>query len=246
MLLGSAALFSLSLYAKAVLTAAAPFVITARCWGAGLSARRAAKVFLAACAVLVLSLLPWWIRNYSIFGEFVPLATINPAWAMQLGNNEHIVDGVLDEDAYNAKFAELHELDDELLIARALKDEAREYILADKARFLKHLALRFKLFWNIQSNSTRTDLGKILLLYNMCLAISWGIAFPMALASLWLNRHRLADFLPLFFLVGYYCAVHLVSIVSLRYRLPLEPFFVVVGSYAMARLIRAMQVRFRR
>jgi hypothetical protein len=50
------------------------------------------------------------------------------------------------------------------------------------------------------------------------------------------GRQRWRALSPIFLLVGFLTAVHMVTIGSIRYRLPLEPFLLVIAARAAANL----------
>jgi hypothetical protein len=61
------------------------------------------------------------------------------------------------------------------------------------------------------------------------------MAFPLAILSVWLNRRKWLELFPIFALIAYYTLIHIVVISSLRYRLPVEPFFLILGADCLSR-----------
>lgn len=78
-------------------------------------------------------------------------------------------------------------------------------------------------------------------LYNVALALSWGISCPLALASFWLSRARWRELLPIVTIVAYFTLIHVVVIASLRYRLPIEPLFIMLGADCFTRAISRLR-----
>ncbi|MDR1508462.1 MAG: hypothetical protein LBS53_02355 [Synergistaceae bacterium] len=227
----------LSLYTKAVITTLIPVLIAARSLFVTDSWRERVKYTLISCVLFIVCVTPWWIRNWSVFGEFVPFTT-SASWNLYLGNNpvnKHVgVDWNTDVDL--EKVREIHALNDELLISKAFSEEAKSYIMANKAEFVRNAWLKFKRFWNFQSNYEGDKYSLAFRLYNLSLLLSWGIACPLGLFSVFLSRKKWKELLPIFLLVLYYTFIHIVVIASLRYRLPIEPFFIILGADCLTRL----------
>jgi 4-amino-4-deoxy-L-arabinose transferase-like glycosyltransferase len=237
--ISSVEVFSLSFYAKAVLTVLTPALVASRSIAA--SERKAArlKYTAASCLILLICFSPWWVRNWQIFGRFVPFTT-SASWNLYLGNNPANknagVDWSADVDA--GEYASIMSLGGELAINEAFAEKAKAYILGDKAAFFRNAWLKFKRFWNFQSNYAGGNYSMAFRLYNLSLALSWGLAFPLGMASAWLNRGKWLELLPIYVLVAYFTIMHVVVIASLRYRLPIEPFFIIVGADSVRRIIR--------
>ncbi len=235
----SALTMILSLYVKATITTVMPLLIASRSlvvtnkWG------KRMQYMLASCFLFVLCMSPWWIRNWNIFGEFIPLTT-SASMNLYLGNNpvnKHVgIDWSTDVDLEKVK--EIHELKDELLISKAFSKEAKSYIMNNKVEFVTKMWPKFKRFWNFRSNYEGDKYSMAFRMYNLFLLLSWGIACPLGLLSAFLNREKWKDFLPIFFLIAYFTFVHVVSIASLRYRQPIEPFFIILGADCVTRFLK--------
>lgn len=234
----AAATFVLSLYVKATITSVMPFLMLSRALFVKRSWRERARAFVLSCVIFAVMLTPWWVRNYAVFGEFVPFTTSASA-NLYLGVNpvnRHVgIDWSTDVDLDEVN--EIRALGDELAISRAYSEKSREYIMADKAEFLRRMPLKFIRFWNFQSNYKGDKYSLAFVLYNVMLALSWGVACPLALVSFWLNRARWRVFLPIFTIIAYFTLIHVVVIASLRYRLPIEPLFIVAGADCFTRIV---------
>jgi hypothetical protein len=186
---------------------------------------------------------PWWLRNWNIFGEFVPFAPVSGN--LNLGNNpvnkNAGIDWSVDADA--EVVARINSVDDELLVSRAYAEEAKKYILENKAVFLRNMWLKFKRFWNFTSNYTGELYSTAFKLYNLSLLLSWGLACPLGLASVFLNRKKWLELSPIYLLILYYTFIHTVVIASLRYRLPIEPFFIILGADCVSRIFQKIRWR---
>lgn len=229
--------FMISFYVRAVVTFMLPVLIAAasllavKTWGAR------ARYTLFACLLFIVCASPWWIRNWTIFHRFIPLTT-SAASNLYLGNNPQNKTAGIDwsTDVPPEENAAIRALGDELKISEAYTIAAKEYILANKATFLHNVWLKFKRFYNFQSNFTGEKYSLFFKLYNVALLLSWGIVCPAALVSFAVNRRMWRRLLPIYLMIAYYTFIHVVVIASLRYRLPIEPLFLVMGADCVDRL----------
>jgi hypothetical protein len=233
--------FVLSLYAKAVLTVTTPALIALRSLAASEKRAVRAKYVAFSCVIFVICLLPWWVRNFNIFGEFVPFTT-SASWNLYLGNNPVNLNAGVDwtVDVDTGRVGEIMALD-ELSTSKAFSEDAKKYISENKYAFIRNALLKFKRFWNFQSNYTGGMYSTGFKLYNLALLLSWGVACPLGVASVFVNRKRWVELLPIYALVIYFTFMHIVVIASLRYRLPIEPFFIILGADCLYRIIRRVR-----
>jgi 4-amino-4-deoxy-L-arabinose transferase-like glycosyltransferase len=223
--------FMLSLYTRPVITILMPLLFLARGFAIFDNPWQRLRYCLYSCLVFLVCIAPWWIRNWNVFGEFVPFTT-SASMNLYLGNNRGNLTGGVEwsTDAPPEEVAELMSAGSETDISRAFTAKSISYIRENKAVFLANVWKKFKRFWNFTLNTDSAKLPKYFQYYNIASILSWGPAFFLALATLWRKRKEWFILLPLFLLVGYYVFVHVVTIASLRYRLPIEPFFVILGA----------------
>ncbi|MCL1941787.1 MAG: hypothetical protein FWG09_07575, partial [Synergistaceae bacterium] len=77
--------FSCSVYTRAVITFLTPVLVACALYSMKMDIRSKIKYILLSCLIFAVCLFPWWVRNYKIFGEFVPFTLANHN--MYLGNN---------------------------------------------------------------------------------------------------------------------------------------------------------------
>ena len=70
----------------------------------------------------------------------------------------------------------------------------------------------------------------------MITALSFGPILVLALISASSLRKLFRTLLPVYLLFAYLTAVHVVTIASLRYRLPLEPFLILLAAKQLSDL----------
>lgn len=232
--------FAAATMTKATLTILPPLLLAASAWIAGMNWRRALVILLAASCLYAAFMSPWWIRNAVLLGSFVPFTT-SSASNLYLGNNPHNRDAGIDwsSDADPEVVAKIEALPDELARQRAYSQAAIGYIKQNPAAFLRAAAKKFVRFWNIIPNAAEFRSG----LYSLVSALSFGPVLVLALvcAVRWRRQWRLLA--PLYIIIGYFTVVHVVTIASLRYRLPLEPLLIVLAAERLAALIESMRER---
>lgn len=230
-------LFAAATMTKATLTVLPPLLLAATAWLAGTGWRRVAAILIAASSLYAAFMSPWWIRNATLFHAFVPFTT-SSASNLYLGNNAHNPDAGIDwaHDVDPKTIARINALPGELARQQAYKAVALRYIEDNPAAFMRAAAKKFLRFWNIIPNAPEFRGG----LYLLASAASFGPVLLLALIAAvrrWRQWHLLA---PLYLVIGYFTFVHVVTIASLRYRLPIEPLLIVLAAAPLATLFKAL------
>jgi hypothetical protein len=170
--------------------------------------RGAALVALGAAAVMA----PWWVRNYGVFGRFVPTALwVGPSLYDGL-NPQATGASNMDEFLQEPSVWPLgEEAQDAVLLARAVAF-AREH----PRRALELAAIKAKRFWSPWPNAE--DFRSPLLTWTC--ALYTVPLFALTAIGAW-DRRR--DVRALILLAGpllYFFALHMVFVSSVRYRIP--------------------------
>lgn len=229
--------FALAVYTKAVLAFlpllffAAAAILTAR-----IDRRKRLRVIVASVFLYCVLLSPWWIRNYAIFGEFMPYST-SASMNLYLGNNKANLHGgaFWATDSELERVAEINRisLKDELAWSRAYTDAAAEFVKSNPERVLELAYLKFKRYWSIVPNAAEYGSG----LYKWLSILSFGPVLVLAMASLLVNARKWRLLSPIYALIACFTMIHVISIASLRYRLPLEPFLILLAVSVVDRLL---------
>jgi len=214
--------------------------------------RRSSFVFgpLITLAVIAALILPWTVRNYRAFGQFVLLNT-NAGYAFFWAN--HPIYGtnfmlLPPEISYESLIPpELQGLN-EAALENALMQRGLQFVLEDPGRYLllslNRLQDQFK-FWPSPDSSRLSNLSRV---------GSFGVFLPFMLYGTWLaivksqipnpkiaNRKSKIENLqsPVFLWLGFvvfYNAMHLASWASIRYRLPTDAVMVIFAGLAIVEL----------
>ena len=217
---------------KGVLTALAPVLVAVAVIG-----RRpltdAIKVFGAAAAIYCVLMSPWWIRNYVVFDAFIPFTT-SASENLYLGNSPGNPTG--DPGWKPLSGDPVMRVPGELARSKAFANAAVDYIRSEPAAFVSRMARKFVRFWNVVPNAEAYSSP----FYRIVAAASFGPVLLLAIACGLLTRQRWRDFLPIYLLFGYFTVIHVITIASLRYRLPIEAFLIALAAWPAALLWRAI------
>ncbi len=236
--------FAAATMTKATLTVLPPLLLAATAWLAGAGWRRTAAILVAASCFYAACMSPWVIRNAVVLHAFVPFTT-GSAQNLYLGNNPRNTDAGIawDRDAEPELVARINALPDELARQRAYSKAALDYIAEHPATFVRMAGKKFLRLWNIIPNAAEFRTG----LYSIISAASFGPVLALALLSAlrWRRQWRLLA--PIYLVIGYFTFVHVVTIASLRYRLPIEPLLIALAAEPLSALLdRARRILARR
>jgi 4-amino-4-deoxy-L-arabinose transferase-like glycosyltransferase len=185
--------------------------------------------------VYIVLMTPWWLHNEIKYGAFVRL-NLGDGIVMYLGNNPANKTGggvcnerYCDHDGTHPAW----QIRDPIEKNRALFQAGVEYILAEPLHFVEMAGVKFLRFWRLWpfDEAYRAPL---------IIAVSLLSYAPvLLLAVVFVLRRGAADGLrlaPILVYIAFLTAVHMVTIASVRYRLPLEPFLIVLAMAAAAGL----------
>jgi len=214
----SIGLGALSTYIKASLTFLPPFLL--------LPFVRP-RVAVIGLVVYLACLAPWWIRNYVILDAFVPFST-TASMNLYVGNNPHTVTahGDWNVDADPADLVRINAIPGEVAQSRAYSLAAENFIAAHPGRFLQLCVMRLGAFWAIVPNAAAYRSG----LFMWVAALTTGPMLVMAVVGVAGTRWTWRRLMPLYVLIAYFTALHTLTIASLRYRLPIEPYLILFAS----------------
>jgi 4-amino-4-deoxy-L-arabinose transferase-like glycosyltransferase len=233
-------LFAAATLTKATLTILPPLLMAATALTAGATLRRVLTILVAASCVYAAALSPWWIRNATLLHTFVPFTT-GSAQNLYLGNNPRNPTAGVDwaSNVDQAVVAKIEALPNELDRQRAFNKAAIEYIKDNPAIFVRAAAQKFMRFWNPVPNAAEFKTG----LYAVISAISFGPVLALALLCAVWQWRQWRQLAPIYLIVGYFTFVYVVSIASLRYRLPLEPLLIVLAAAPLAAIVESVRRR---
>jgi 4-amino-4-deoxy-L-arabinose transferase-like glycosyltransferase len=183
-----------------------------------------------AAAIVAALVLPWTIRNYRVFGDFLLLNSNGGFWFYSSNHPNQ-------NSEFNPSYAAPlpSDLDGlaEPAVDRALYRRAVGFIVADPVRFVRLTVSRIPhYFWLLPSaqSSMVSNLGRVL---------SFTLYLPFMVYGLYLSRPGWRQCLPLYLYVGFDTTLHLISWAAPRYRLPSDALLMVFAGLAL----RALAIR---
>ncbi|MFH1618439.1 MAG: glycosyltransferase family 39 protein [bacterium] len=185
------------------------------------AARKAWGIFFMAGFLLAVG--PWWIRNYAVFGKFVPFST-EGGYTLWVGANP-LADGGGDCPSSNPP-QELGELG----MDRWHYGQAVSYMKENPGKMVSLAFQKLRRFWGI------VPVQNVSIKIKIISFVSFMPLFVLALAGLWFWRRRFRELGPVLGLLLYYTVIQSVFPSMIRYRLVLEPFLIVLAAAAAVRL----------
>jgi hypothetical protein len=172
---------------------------------------------------MVLPLLPWWIRNAQVSGEFVP-TTLQVGASLYDGLNPRANGG--SEMSFVAPFRDEQRAWDrehpdasgtfEARLDRRLRDAAVEWTSQNPGEVLRLGGIKFLRMWSPWPNDGE-------LRSPWLIALTVGTYLPLLILGLWGARHFASRGVPYLLCIlpaGYFTLLHVIFVASIRYRQP--------------------------
>ncbi len=198
-------------------------------------ARPGGPIVLAALVFLV-SISPWFIRNYLAFHHFVPFRT-NFGLELQIGNNPLSIGAPVHalHPIRNPEEFEKYRRMGELAYIAEKKREALRYIGGHPGRFLELTLLRMAYSWTyIWQVSSDTLRAKLVAAAGF---VGFGLQSFLAFLGLVLAaRSGKKEAVPFVAFLIFFPMVYYVTFAQLRFRHPLEPLMIILCVYALRRV----------
>ena len=185
--------------------------------------------------LVVLFIVPWTVRNYKVFDQFL-LLNSNSGYALYASNNpnlgkkwdsEKVVVPIPDElTGFNEA-----ELD------RALLKQAIQFVIEDPVRYLIltfSKAPEFFKFWPSSQSSTASNISRV---------ISFGLFLPFMVWGLASSIANWKKYLILYLFALSHTALYLLSWPAPRYRLPVDAVMIIFAGFALNNLVNRIYFR---
>ena len=177
----------------------------------------------------VLMMFPWWIHQYSKYGEMVRL-NLGDGIVLYSGNNplNKSGGGVLDPiKGPDMDMSFFDSIDDPIEKNKQMKSKAFDYIKSNPVHFFKMMWIKFIRFWRLWPYSPQYEKP----LYMITSIFSYGICLLLSICFFFtIKFNELKKITPILIVISYICLIHMVTISSIRYRLPIEPFLIIFAS----------------
>jgi len=177
---------------------------------------------------LALCILPFTIRNYLVYDDFL-LLNSNAGYAMY--SAQHPMHGT-DFQAFAAAPLppDLDRQLNEAQLDRELMRRGIEFVIQDPARYLLLSLSRVKDYFKFWPSSESTPL------YNVGRVISFALFLPFMLYGLWCSRRDWRRYRLLYGFMIFYTLLHLLTWSMIRYRLPVDAVLLLFAALGLADL----------
>ncbi len=180
---------------------------------------------------------PWWVHQYNKYGEFVRL-NLGDGIVLYSGNNplNKTGGGVGRENGDNdMDLSQFNNIKNPIHRNESMKKEALSYIVSNPGRFIELAGLKFVRFWRLWPHTKYYQQWYVI----AASILSYGLVLFLAIGFLLRNSKKyFKKTMPILALFGYLTLVHMVTIGSIRYRFPLEPFLIIFASYFLTDVIK--------
>jgi len=179
---------------------------------------------------------PWWLHQYEKYDEFVRLS-LGDGIILYSGNNPLNLSGggIVGDDVDMSSFGKEQ---NPIIKNNMMKDAAFSYIVENPGRFIELAGLKFVRFWRLWPHTSSYQQWYIV----AASILSYGLVLFCSIGFICKNaRYYIKTLLPIFSIFLYLTIVHMITIGSIRYRFPLEPFLVIFSGYFMVDVVKNKQ-----
>jgi hypothetical protein len=231
-------LWGVALMFNATLAALFPFLAGWLAYRAQQQNRAWLRNAAAAVAIIILCCVPWTVRNYRVFHQFVPLRSVL-GLQLWLGNNDQTQDifrGDL-HPIYNTPEREKYIAQGEIAYMQQKKQEAIEYMLSHPTREAHLILYRAISIWSGGTPYPLEDfIGTPSLRFRTVLAFNLVATLGTLCGIIILFRERSPFAIPIAAFPVIYPWAYYLTLALPRYRLPVDPIVVLLLAISMQRM----------
>jgi len=184
--------------------------------------------------VYVFFMTPWWIHQYSKYGEFVRL-NLGDGIVLYSGNNplNESGGGVGRKNGKSdMDLSQFQSIDNPIQRNYELKRAAYDYIVENPSRFVELGIKKFFRFWRLWPYADEYKSHQIII----SSILSYGLVLFLSIGFFYKRHIGFKEISPIIALIVYLTLVHTVTISSIRYRFPIEPFLIIFGTFQLTRI----------
>ena len=173
---------------------------------------------------------PWWVHNYKKFDTFVP-TNLSYGWHIYAGNNilNKTGGGIGQRDVNHRLILDSFQ-HDYFKADKVFKTQTYNFIKNNPKEFANITFKKFVKFWKFYPSADEYSGLK----YKIISTISYGSVFILTLFFItFYSRKFLKKIFPLIVTMFFFTFIYSLTIVSLRYRFPIEPMMIILSSYSI-------------
>lgn len=196
--------------------------------------RRALRYLAVFVAVYIVLMSPWWWHNAAKYDQFVRL-NLASGFVLYSGNNpmNKSGGGIASVDFDPAKFSTIN---DPVARDKAFQSAAIDFIAANPGRTVSLMWLKLQRLWRPWPYATEYVKPAMVAISVATIVPLLLLAAAGLIQAIILGRWR--PLVPILMFIGFTSAVHMVTIASIRYRFPMEPFLVILAAPLLGHVIR--------
>jgi hypothetical protein len=184
--------------------------------------------------VFLVVISPWVVRNYLVLDSIV-ISTTSSGQVLWEGNNPWNTTGGVsgsfeDPEAY---LAEMPGGLTERQRDEWKKEQAKNFIINNPKRFLENSLKKFVRFWNLWPNTADYNSQ----FYKLISVSTFGVILVLSIVGYAIFRDLRQRMTLGVLVIIYITLIHMITIGSIRYRLPLEPLLIAVASLTVSRAL---------
>ena len=177
----------------------------------------------------------WGVRNYLVLGEYF-LTTASSGHVLIEGNNPWNNTGGPSGSFDHAKIFKnsLPEGDNEIRVDRLKTSRALTYIFENPRQTFDVALKKFFRLWSLLPNDAHY---RTTFLSTISFATTFPI-FVLAGLSPWILRQKFRKLNILYALIAYYTAIHVITLGSIRYRIPIDLVLIILSSMTFSEILK--------
>ncbi len=191
---------------------------------------------LISLGVLAACILPWTVRNYTLYNAFLPLNS-NAGYAFYSAN--HPDHGIQFDQDYAAPLPDdlIGKGLNEAQWNTALTQRGLQFIFDDPWRYMLLSLDRVPIFFNAWFSS-ESGLSS-----NLVRVLSFGLYLPFFVYGLVLSLHDARRFMLIYLFILVFSAMHILIWASVRYRLPMDALMMPLAAMAVVDLMQRLDIQ---
>jgi len=182
--------------------------------------------------MISLAILPFAIRNYKIWGEFL-LLEAQFGHVFWNGNHPDSLGNFHPHHVFQIP-PEVLKSKNDVIITNTLMKMAIQNIVNDPRLFVSLTITRLREFFTFWPTTDSSTLANVLRVF------SFGIMWPFAVAGLWISRGRWKALTPLYIFLIIHTGVYAISWTMIRYRIPMDVILIIFAGVAIDNLYQRL------
>ena len=235
---GCGALWAIGALINATILSVLPFLFLWLIWMAHKESTPWFRPVLAAALIFVACIVPWTIRNYVVFGKFIPIRS-NLGLMLWCGNNAEAVgvDSFAISVVWDQAEADAFKRVGEVAYMQIEQRKALDYVRSHPGATLRHIGERVFTNWfgvtDRPGNHLLTDppYVKALFLFNAVFVLLGWLGGWLA----WRRGNPYA--VPYLVVLLAFPLVYYLTVTLVRYRFPMDPVLTILAVYGVSRVV---------